>query len=49
MIAPLIVLGLVGGSLNVLLPATAARHGHITSAGYLFALFSVGGVIGGFF
>ncbi|MFF4557697.1 MFS transporter [Streptomyces sp. NPDC001422] len=46
-IAPLIVLGLVGGSLNVLLPATAALHGHITSAGYLFALFSVGGVIGG--
>ncbi|MGW2883432.1 MFS transporter [Streptomyces sp. NPDC001233] len=46
-ITPLIVLGLVGGSLNVLLPATAARHGHITSAGYLFALFSVGGVIGG--
>lgn len=39
-ITPLIVLGLVGGSLNVLLPATAARHGHITSAGYLFALFS---------
>lgn len=46
-ITPLIVLGLVGGSLNVLLPATAARHGDITSAGYLFALFSVGGVIGG--
>ena len=46
-ITPLIVLGLVGGSLNVLLPATAAQHGHITSAGYLFALFSVGGVIGG--
>ncbi|MFD4503697.1 MFS transporter [Streptomyces sp. NPDC058457] len=47
MITPLIVLGLVGGSLNVLLPATAAQHGHITSAGYLFALFSVGGIIGG--
>ncbi|MEU9602394.1 MFS transporter [Streptomyces sp. NPDC048109] len=46
-ITPLIVLGLVGGSLNVVLPATAAQHGHITSAGYLFALFSVGGVIGG--
>jgi MFS family permease len=46
-ITPLIVLGLVGGSLSVLLPATAAEHGHITSAGYLFALFSVGGVIGG--
>ncbi|MGW7452798.1 MFS transporter [Streptomyces sp. NPDC054787] len=46
-IIPLIALGLVGGSLNVLLPATAAENGSITSAGYLFALFSAGGVIGG--
>ncbi|MFF2189892.1 MFS transporter [Streptomyces sp. NPDC058155] len=46
-ITPLIGLGLIGGALNVLLPATAAESGHITSAGYLFALFSAGGVIGG--
>lgn len=45
-ILPLIALGIVGGSLAVLLPAGAAHGGDIASAGYSFAVFSAGGVAG---
>lgn len=47
-VAPIAALGLVGGSLGVLLPAAEADAGHISSAGYLLAGFSLGGVIGGY-
>lgn len=45
-ILPIIALGVVGGSLAVLLPAGAAHGGDIASAGYSFAVFSAGGVVG---
>ncbi|PRY02424.1 MFS transporter [Allonocardiopsis opalescens] len=46
-VVPIAALGLVGGSLGVLLPASMAERGEISSAGYLLALFSAGGVVGG--
>lgn len=46
-IVPILALGTVGGGLAVILPALAQHGGHIAAAGYGFAAFSLGGVVGG--
>ncbi|KXK59549.1 hypothetical protein AWW66_23710 [Micromonospora rosaria] len=46
-IVPIAGLGIFAGGISVILPAIAAATGDITSAGYLFAVFSVGGAVGG--
>jgi MFS family permease len=46
-VIPIVALGIVGGSLGILLPAGAAHGGDIASAGYPFAVFSAGGLVGG--
>lgn len=47
-ILPIVGLGIFSGGISVVLPAVTSAAGDITSAGYLFAVFSVGGVLGGF-
>ncbi|MFD9575722.1 MFS transporter [Streptomyces sp. NPDC059982] len=44
---PVIVLGLCGGGLTVIIPATSAGFGNVIASGYSFAAFSLGGVVGG--
>jgi len=46
-VLPIVALGVFGGGLSVVLPGIADRNGDIESAGYYFAAFSLGGVIGG--
>jgi MFS family permease len=46
-IVPIASLGIFAGGISVILPAIAAATGEITSAGYLFAVFSIGGAVGG--
>jgi peptidoglycan/LPS O-acetylase OafA/YrhL len=45
--APITALGIAGGGITVILPALAEHGGRISSAGFGFAAFSLGGVLGG--
>jgi MFS family permease len=46
-VAPLLVMGLSFGLLAISIPALAAAHGSISSAGFILAAISLGGVLGG--
>ncbi|WP_328437556.1 MFS transporter [Streptomyces sp. NBC_00444] len=46
-IVPVLTLGLFAGGLEVIIPAASSHFGGLSSSGYAFAAFSVGGVVGG--